>query len=117
MANSTARAIVSPHMDFLPYIGLRILVPLMVYFPLSMSFALINVAFKLPLGTKYVLVYCYRRANIHLSVRRFGEGAGFILSFFYIYLGMAALGLSLEAMITLLTPRFIPFFLFILVRV
>ena len=50
-------------------------------------------------------------------MHRFGEGAGFILSFFYIYLGMAALGLSLEAMITLLTPRFIPFFLFILVRV
>ena len=32
------------------------------------------------------------------------------------YLGMLALGLSLEAMITLLTPKFIPYFLFILVR-
>ncbi|TBU27609.1 hypothetical protein BD311DRAFT_723883 [Dichomitus squalens] len=97
MANSTARAIVGPHMDFLPYIGLRILVPLLAYFPLSMSFALINVAFKLPLGTK------------------FGEGAGFIISFAYIYLGMASLGLSLEAMITIFTPRFIPFFLFVLI--
>lgn len=98
MANSTARDIVSPHMSFLPYIGLRIAVPLIVYFPLSMCFALINVAFKLPLGTK------------------FGDGLGFIISFFYFYLGMAALGLSLEAMITILTPRFVPFFLFILVR-
>ena len=98
MANSTARAIVSPHMSFLPYIGLRIAVPLAVYFPLSMSFALVNVAFKLPLGTK------------------FGEGLGFIVSFVFLYLGMAALGLSLEAMITIFTPRFVPFFLFILVR-
>ena len=46
---------------------------------------------------------------------RFGLGPGFIVSFFYVYIGMAALGLSLEAMITLLTPRFVPFFLFILV--
>ena len=99
MANSTARAIVSPHMNFLPYIGLRIAVPLVVYFPLSMSFALINVAFKLPLGTKFG-----------------SEGLGFIVSFFYLYLGMSALGLSLEAMITIFTPRFVPFFLFILVR-
>ncbi|PIL26822.1 hypothetical protein GSI_11083 [Ganoderma sinense ZZ0214-1] len=97
MANSTARAIVSPHMNFLPYIGLRIAVPLVVYFPLSMSFALVNVAFKLPLGTK------------------FGEGLGFIISFVYIYLGMCALGLSLEAIITIFTPRFVPFFLFILI--
>ncbi|KAI1787220.1 hypothetical protein LXA43DRAFT_719015 [Ganoderma leucocontextum] len=97
MANSTARAVVSPHMNFLPYIGLRIAVPLLVYFPLSMCFALVNVAFKLPLGTK------------------FGEGVGFILSFVYLYLGMAALGLSLEAMITIFTPRFVPFFLFILI--
>ncbi len=85
-------------MNFLPYIGLRIAVPLIVYFPLSISFALINVAFKLPLGTK------------------FGDGLGFIISFVYLYLGMAALGLSLEAMITIFTPRFVPFFLFILVR-
>ncbi|KAI0368207.1 hypothetical protein BV20DRAFT_948570 [Pilatotrama ljubarskyi] len=97
MANSTARAIVSPHMSFLPYLALRIAVPLIAYLPLSMSYALINLAFKLPLGTK------------------FGLGAGFIISSAYIYLGMAALGLSIEAMITILTPRFTPFFLFMLI--
>lgn len=99
MANSTARAIVDPHMPFLSYICLRISVPLLAYFPLSMSYALLNLAFKLPLGTKFG-----------------SEGTGFIVSFAFIYLGMAALGLSIEAMITLLTPRFVPFFLFILVR-
>lgn len=36
--------------------------------------------------------------------------------FAFVYLGMLALGLSLEAMITLLTPKFVPYFLFILVR-
>lgn len=38
-----------------------------------------------------------------------------MLFFFYVYLGMASLGLAQEAMITLTTPRFVPFFLFILV--
>ncbi|KAI9069931.1 hypothetical protein FKP32DRAFT_1670972 [Trametes sanguinea] len=97
MANSTARAIVSPHMAFLPYLALRLTVPLIAYFPLSMSYALINLAFDLPLGTK------------------FGAGAGFLVFCVYVYLGMAALGLSIEAMITILTPRFTPFFLFTLI--
>ena len=38
-----------------------------------------------------------------------------MLSFVFFYLGMLALGLSLEAMITLLTPKFIPYFVFTLV--
>ncbi|KAI0641589.1 hypothetical protein C8Q79DRAFT_918920 [Trametes meyenii] len=97
MANSTARAILNPHMPFLPYMVLRLTVPFIAYLPLSMSYALVNLAFKLPLGTK------------------FGLGGGFMLSWVYIYLGMAALGLSLEAMITILTPRFTPFFLFTLI--
>ncbi|KAI0759545.1 hypothetical protein BD413DRAFT_273447 [Trametes elegans] len=97
MANSTARTIVSPHMSFLPYLALRLAVPLLAYLPLSLSYTLVNLAFKLPLGTK------------------FGLGAGFMVSWVYIYLGMAALGLSLEAMITILTPRFTPFFLFTLI--
>ncbi len=46
---------------------------------------------------------------------RYGDAGGFLLSFFFIYIGMCALGLSLEAMITIFTPRFVPFFLFTLV--
>ena len=38
-----------------------------------------------------------------------------MLAFVFFYIGMAALGLSLEAMITILTPKFVPYFLFILV--
>lgn len=37
-----------------------------------------------------------------------------MLAFVFFYLGMLALGLSLEAMITLLTPKFIPYFVFTL---
>ena len=115
MANSTARALVEPYMAFLPYIGLRLAVPLLAYFPLSLSFAMINLAFKLPLGTKYAPFPLLSRARADTS-RRFGLGPGFIVSFFYIYIGMAALGLSLEAMITILSPRYTPLFLFVLVR-
>lgn len=46
---------------------------------------------------------------------RFQYARGFLLFFVYIYLGMCALGLALEAMITILTPRFVPFFLVLLV--
>lgn len=51
------------------------------------------------------------------SIFRYSEAGGFFLAFVYFYLGMAALGLALEAMITLLTPVFTPFFLFTLVSV
>ena len=47
---------------------------------------------------------------------RFSFAGGFLLAFVYNYLGMLALGLALESMITLLTPKFIPYFLFLLVR-
>ena len=57
MANSTARALVEPRMRFLPYIALRLIVPVLAYFPLSMSYALVNLAFKLPLGTKCVVFH------------------------------------------------------------
>lgn len=115
MANSTARAIVAPHMAFLPYLALRLAVPLIAYLPLSMSYALVNLAFKLPLGTKSVACFISYPHCAYIA-RRYGLGAGFMLSWVYIYLGMAALGLSIEAMITILTPRFTPFFLFMLVR-
>ena len=49
------------------------------------------------------------------SRRRFGLGPGFIITFFYIYIGMAAVGLSVEAMITILSQRYVPLFVFALV--
>lgn len=71
--------------------------PLLYYFPLSLSYSLVSLAFGIPVGT------------------HFTRGAGFLAFFGYLYLGMASLGFALEAMITLLKPKFVPFFLVLLV--
>lgn len=50
MAHDAARAhFISPHLQLLPYILLRIAVPLLIYMPLSLSYTLVNLAFGLPL--------------------------------------------------------------------
>ncbi len=50
MAHSTARSLVSPYLSFSSYLILRLCVPLLVYVPLSVNYALVSVAFKLPFG-------------------------------------------------------------------
>jgi hypothetical protein len=42
---------------------------------------------------------------------KYSYAGGFFLYFVYTYMGMTALGLATEAMITILTPRFMTFFL------
>ncbi|KAL5522259.1 hypothetical protein ACEPAF_2116 [Sanghuangporus sanghuang] len=100
MAHSTARSFISDYLTLPSYLILRIVTPLLIYLPLSLSYALISVAFKLP-----------------FNGGRFNYGAGFMAFFGFVYLGMAALGLALEAMGTLLGPRFVPFFLVLLIIV
>ncbi|EJD00605.1 uncharacterized protein FOMMEDRAFT_159353 [Fomitiporia mediterranea MF3/22] len=99
MAHSAARAKVEQWLTFPSYLTLRIIVPLILYIPLSLSYALVNLAFRLPFGT------------------HFSYGAGFLAFFGYLYLGMASLGLALEAMITVLKPKFVPIFLVLLIIV
>ena len=48
MAHAAARTHVVPYLPFASYIALRILVPLAVYAPLSLSYALVSLAFGLP---------------------------------------------------------------------
>lgn len=60
--------------------------------PQTVVFALLSLFFKVPFD------------------RKFGH-AGFFIYWMLSWAGMLALGLALEAMVTLLTPRFIPFFL------
>ncbi|PSR81279.1 hypothetical protein PHLCEN_2v6439 [Hermanssonia centrifuga] len=52
MAHSAARAVIAPRLRFSSYLVLRILIPLIAYIPISMSYTLVNVAFSLPLGGK-----------------------------------------------------------------
>ena len=58
-----------------------------------------------------------RRRDGADSLARYSYAAGFFLYWFIYWLAMAALGLATEAMVTLLTPRFISYFLLALVRI
>lgn len=93
MTNDAARGILGPFLRLRSYLMLRILVPLALYFPLSLAFAMVSLPFHAPFGAKYTYA------------------GGFFLYFLYTYMGMAALGLATEAMVTILTPRFMAFFL------
>ncbi|THG94903.1 hypothetical protein EW145_g8054 [Phellinidium pouzarii] len=97
MAHATARDFVRRYLIFSSYVAIRIVTPLILYLPLSLCYSMVSLAFKLPFGTRYTY------------------GEGFLLFFAIIYLGMSAFGLALEAMTTLLTPKFIPFFLILLI--
>ncbi|QRV72212.1 nitrosoguanidine resistance protein SNG1 [Ceratobasidium sp. AG-Ba] len=99
MSNDAARGILGPFLKLRSYLWLRILVPLAVYLPLSLAFAMVSLPFHAPFGAKFTY------------------GGGFFLYFAYTYMGMAALGLATEAMVTILTPRFMAFFLIPLIIV
>ncbi|KAJ8695609.1 hypothetical protein PTI98_008197 [Pleurotus ostreatus] len=73
-------------------ISTRIVTSISMYFILSLFYSLQSLAFQLPFH------------------RRFGH-PGFLVFWMLMWFGMTALGLAVEAMFTLLTPRFIPFFL------
>ncbi|PPR02814.1 hypothetical protein CVT26_009600 [Gymnopilus dilepis] len=73
-------------------IVLRLISSFAAYFFISLFYALLSVAFQLPMD------------------HRFGH-AGFVLFWMLNYAGMLACGLALESMITLLTARGVPFFM------
>ena len=98
MANDAARGVISPFLRFRSYAVVRIVIPLIAYIPLSLNYALIQLPFHVTFGQK------------------FSFGGGFMLFWLFVYMGMAAQGLAIEAMITLLTPRFVSNFLLFLVR-
>lgn len=73
-------------------IALRFAVPIIVYFWLSLAYALLSLYFHVPFD------------------REFGH-AGFVVYWMVSWMAMVALGLAMEAVITILTPKFIPYFL------
>ncbi|KAJ7651154.1 hypothetical protein FB45DRAFT_31982 [Roridomyces roridus] len=73
-------------------IRLRLTTSAVAYFFIALIYTLLSRAFQLPFD------------------RRFGS-AGFVIFWMLNWLGMLACGLALEAMLTLLTQRFVPFFL------
>lgn len=52
MAHSTAYGPLEPRLRFSTFLVLRICVPFVIYIPLSMSYALVSLAFGLPFGTR-----------------------------------------------------------------
>ncbi|KAG8950622.1 hypothetical protein FRC04_007246 [Tulasnella sp. 424] len=97
MTHDFARGIISPFLRFPSYARMRVFVPLVTYIPLSLSYAMVNLPFKITFGAKYTYA------------------GGFFLFWVFVYLGMAGLGLATEAMITILTPRFVSYFLICLI--
>jgi hypothetical protein len=71
---------------------IRFAVPFILYFFMSWIYSFVSLAFQVPFS------------------RYYGDG-GFVLYWISSFLGMTALGLAVEALITVLTPRFIPYFL------
>ncbi|KAF8652205.1 hypothetical protein AX16_004508 [Volvariella volvacea WC 439] len=71
---------------------LRLATPFIGYFFLSLFYSLLNLAFQLPLD------------------RWFGRG-GFMIFWMLNWIAMLSVGLAIESMFTLLTIRFVPFFL------
>jgi len=50
MAHASARNLIAPHLSLPSYIRVRLAAPLILYAPLSISYALVSVAFGLPFG-------------------------------------------------------------------
>ncbi|KAF9518190.1 hypothetical protein BS47DRAFT_1371079 [Hydnum rufescens UP504] len=97
MAGYLLRAPIEPHLTLKQLILLRLTEPILLYIPLSFGFSMISLCFKVPFNAKFT------------------HAGGFFLYWVFVFLSMTALGLSTEAMVTLLTPRFMTYFLFPLI--
>ncbi|KAI0268702.1 hypothetical protein BC834DRAFT_821175 [Gloeopeniophorella convolvens] len=95
MAHYGARVDITHLQDRLTFkwlIIIRIVNPVIMYFFISLFYCLLSLAFQVPFN------------------RHFGH-SGFVIYWMMSWLAMCALGGAVESMLTLLTPRFIPFFL------
>ncbi|KAG8815111.1 hypothetical protein FRC17_000864 [Serendipita sp. 399] len=101
MSGAGAREVIAPYLTTASLIKLRLIIPIILYLPLSLIYSMISLPFKLPFGAKY------------------SYAGGFFLFWVLNYAGMLSLGLATEFALTLLTQRFVAFFLipFIVVNV
>lgn len=98
MANFTFRQGISRRLKLSSHIGMRILIPVAIYFWLSLMFTLLQAAFQLDFNG-------WGR----------GYGAGFMVFWMVSWSAMCALGLTLEALISLIGPQFIAFGLVLII--
>lgn len=109
MANSALRPIVSNHLALRSYCLMRVLIPLLAYLPLSLSFALINLPFHVPFSSPTSPNQLILDPSDTALYKQ--GGRGFFLFWTLCYLLMAGLGLATEFAIGVLTIKFAPFFL------
>ncbi|EPQ57389.1 hypothetical protein GLOTRDRAFT_58712 [Gloeophyllum trabeum ATCC 11539] len=110
--NFTARVMVSGldrRLKLSSLIKLRLIVPPSLYFLISLNYALVSLAFKVPFNRRRVVPLSQACSRL-IGDSRFGNG-GFVAFWMLAWVGMTALGLAVEALVTILTPKFIPFFL------
>ncbi|KEP51553.1 putative nitrosoguanidine resistance protein SNG1 [Rhizoctonia solani 123E] len=93
MAIFPVRVSLEPYLTNRSVMLFRVLFPAIAYIPLSLSFAMISLPFHAPFGTTYTYA------------------GGFFLYFAYVYMDMLALGLAIEAAVSILQPRFMAYFL------
>ncbi|KAH9998533.1 hypothetical protein BJV74DRAFT_767839 [Russula compacta] len=101
MAHYAARVDATHFEDRLTFtwlIIIRIVNPIIMYFFVSCFYSLLSLAFQVPFN-------------------RFYGSSGFVIYWMMSWLAMCALGGAVESMITILTPRFISFFLLLLIIV
>lgn len=94
MNGNAARDIIAPFLTTKSLLVSRLVIPLVLYFWITLTFAMIDLPFHVPFGAKY----------------RYGQG--FVLWWMYLWAGMSAVGLATEFFVTLLTPKFVAFCIF-----
>ncbi|CDZ98488.1 Domain of unknown function DUF3533 [Phaffia rhodozyma] len=93
MAGASGYGPLAPYLKYRSLVMMRIFTPLVSYIFVAFFYTMIDLPFKLPFGAKYTYA------------------GGFFLWYVFVYMGMAALGLATEAVVTLVGPQFMAFFL------
>ncbi|TIB58763.1 hypothetical protein E3P77_04175, partial [Wallemia ichthyophaga] len=98
MAHSAVRPLLEKHLTLSSYIGMRILVPLCLYVVISLLFAMLNLPW-----------------DLHWDAHFSNTAKGFFCTYALFLVGMSALGLATEAIITVIGPKFMAYALVALI--
>ncbi|TIB58762.1 hypothetical protein E3P77_04176, partial [Wallemia ichthyophaga] len=98
MANFGARPIMEKYLKLSSYIGMRILVPLCLYVVIALLFTMLNLPW-----------------DVHFDAHFSNTAKGFFCTYALFLVGMSALGLATEVIITVVGPKFMPYALVALI--
>ncbi|KAF9509200.1 hypothetical protein BS47DRAFT_1488035 [Hydnum rufescens UP504] len=113
------RQAIEPYLKIKDLLLLRVLAPPIFYLPISFAYCMVSLCFKVPLmrGASFPTELHPAPPSCFSSVFiRYDRAGGFFIFWLYNFMGMAALGFSTEAMITLITAKYMSYFLIPLVR-